>query len=116
MMSFEQIRPCVRDLARRSSEEIVAFKATMYINIGDSCWRSTGGCERATQCSKSICCSCEKNGNNHQTFTTKSVFVLLATRGHNILYSDWWGRYSIDLYIALNFSCAVHKAHVIFVP
>jgi len=31
-------------------------------------------------------------GNNHGTFTTKfveSVFVLLATRGHDILYSDW---------------------------
>jgi len=31
----------------------------------------------------------QKNGNNHGTFTTKvvrSVFVLLATRGHDILY------------------------------
>ena len=30
--------------------------------------------------------------NNRGTFTTKvveSVFVLLATRGHDILYSDW---------------------------
>ena len=33
----------------------------------------------------------KKNGNNHGTFTTKvvrSVFIL-ATRGHDILYSDW---------------------------
>ena len=33
----------------------------------------------------------KKIGNNHGTFTTKvveSVFVLLATRGHDILYSD----------------------------
>jgi len=46
----------------------------------------------------------KKNGNNHGTFTTKvvrSVFVLLATRGHDILYSDWERRYSVDLYIAL---------------
>ena len=30
--------------------------------------------------------------NNHGTFTTKvvkGVFVLLVTRGHNNLYSDW---------------------------
>ena len=33
----------------------------------------------------------KKNGNNHGTFTTKvvkSVFVLLAMSGHDILYSD----------------------------
>jgi len=48
--------------------------------------------------------------NNHGTFTTKvveSVFVLLATRGHDILYSDWGRRYSVDLYIALNFRVPV---------
>jgi len=43
--------------------------------------------------SRSICCDCEKekNGNNHGTFTTKvvkSVFILLVTRGYNVLYSD----------------------------
>ena len=34
----------------------------------------------------------KENGNNLGTFTTKvvrSVFVLLATKGHDILYSDW---------------------------
>ena len=34
----------------------------------------------------------KKNRNKHGTFITKdvrSVFVLLATRGHVILYSDW---------------------------
>ena len=34
----------------------------------------------------------KKNGNNHGTFTTKvvrSMFVLLAMRGHDNLYSDW---------------------------
>jgi len=34
----------------------------------------------------------KKNGNNRETFTTKvvrSVFVLLVTRGHDILYNDW---------------------------
>ena len=36
------------------------------------------------------------------TKVVKSVFVLLATRGHDILYSDWGKRYSLDLYIALN--------------
>ena len=33
----------------------------------------------------------KKTGNNHETFTTKvvkSVFVLLAMSGHDILYSD----------------------------
>ena len=103
-------------------EEIVALEATLYIK---SCWRSTGVCEsmddimygeRAAQGSRLICCGCEKDGNNRQTFTTKvvkSVFVVFATRGHDILYSDW-RRYSIDLYIALNFlSCTVTK-HTLF--
>jgi len=34
----------------------------------------------------------KKKGKNHGTFTTKvvrCVFVLLATRGNDILYSDW---------------------------
>ena len=34
----------------------------------------------------------KKKGNNHGTFTTKvvtSVFVVFATRWHDILYSDW---------------------------
>jgi len=71
-------------------------------------------CERASQCSRSICCGCEKNENNHWTFTrkvAKSVFILFATRGHGILYSDWGRRYSVDRY----FSCTVHKACVILV-
>ena len=55
------------------------------------------------------------------TFTTKvvivkSVFVLLATRGHNI-YSDQGRGYSVDMYIALNsLSCTVHKStRVVFI-
>ena len=50
------------------------------------------------------------------TFTTKvvivkSVFVLLATRGHNILYSDQGRGYSVDMYIALiSLSCTLHKS------
>jgi len=39
----------------------------------------------------------KKNGNNHQKFTTKvvkSVFVLFAARGQDILYSGWGRRYS----------------------
>ena len=62
--------------------------------------------ERAAQGSRLICCGCEKDGNNCRKFTAKvvkSVFVGFATRGHDILYSDWGRRYSIDLYIALNF-------------
>jgi len=92
----------VRDLAWRGSEEIAAFKATLYIK---SCLRSAGVCERAAQRSRSVCCGFEKDGNNCRTFTmkvVKSVFVLYATRGHDILYSDWGRRYSVDLYIALN--------------
>ena len=92
----------MRDLAWGSSEEIAAFEATLYIK---SCLRSAGVCERAAQRSRSICCGCEKDGNNRRTFTTKvieSVFVLFATRGHDILYSDWGRRYSVDLYIALS--------------
>jgi len=33
-----------------------------------------------------------KKGHNHETFTTKvvkSVFILLVTRGYDVLYSDW---------------------------
>ena len=48
--------------------------------------------ESAAQRSKSICRDCEKNGNNHGTFTMKvvtSVIVVFATRWHDILYSDW---------------------------
>jgi len=39
-----------------------------------------------------VCRDCKKKGNNHGTFTTKvvrSVYILLAMRGHDILYSDW---------------------------
>jgi len=32
----------------------------------------------------------------------KSLFILIAMRRHDILYSDWGRRYSLDLYIALN--------------
>jgi len=50
--------------------------------------------ERAAQHSRSICCDCEKEkkGHNHETFTmkvVKSVFILLVTRGYDVLYSDW---------------------------
>ena len=41
----------------RSSEEIVAFEATMYIKR----WEAAAGlCERAAQRSRSICCGCER--------------------------------------------------------
>jgi len=63
-------------------------------DVGGSCWRSAGVCERAAQRSRSIRRGCETTGNNHGTFTmkvVKSVFVLLAMRGHNILYSDRLG-------------------------
>ena len=60
--------------------------------MGGSCWRSAGVCERAAQHSRSVCSGCEKNGNNHWSFTAeivKGVFILFATRGHDILHSDW---------------------------
>ena len=77
--------------------------------------------ERTAQRSRSICCGCEKDGNNRRTFTVKvvkSVFVVFATRGHDILYSDWGRRYSVDLYISLNllFVYCAQSARVIFVP
>ena len=53
------------------------------------------------------------------TFTTKvvrSVFVLLTTRGHDILYSDWGRRYSTDLYFALTLTFVYNSARVIIVP
>jgi len=62
----------------------------------------------------------KKNRNNHGPFTTKvvgSAFVLLATRGHNILYSEWGEKilhrsvHRVDL-----LSCTVHNsARVIIV-
>jgi len=66
--------------------------ATMYIKRCGS--GSAGVCERAEQRSMSIyyAVAVKKAGNNQGTFTTKvvkSVFVLLATEGHNILYCDW---------------------------
>jgi len=74
-------------LLQRSSEYIVALQATLYKK---SCyWRSAGVCERVAQRSRSVCCGCEKGGNNRWTFTTKvikSVFVVFATRGHDILH------------------------------
>jgi len=93
-------RSCMGEFGRDS--QIAAFEATLCIK---SCSRSAGVCERAPQRSRSICCGCDKDGNNRRTFTAKvfkSVFVLFATRGHGILYSDWERRYSVDLYIALN--------------
>ena len=61
----------------------------------------------------------KKNGNSHGTFTTKvvrSVFILLATRGHDILYSVWREKI-LHIYIALTLSCTVHNsARVIFLP
>ena len=74
-------------------------------------------CERAAQHSRSICCGCEKDVNNRRTFTTKvvkSVFVVFAMRGHDILYSDRGRSYSVDLYIALNLYCAQSARY--FVP
>ena len=47
-------------------------------------------CERAAQRSRSICCGCEKDGNNRRTFiakVVKSVLVVFVTRGQDILYS-----------------------------
>ena len=67
-------------------------------------------CERAAHRSRSIRCCCEKDGNNRRTFSAKvvkSVFVVFATRWHDILYSDWGSYYFVDLYIALNFICAI---------
>ena len=78
---FDHVRDLYIYITWRSSEEIVALEATLY-----------GVCERAAQRSRSICCGCEKDRNNHWTFTmevVKSVFVVFATRGHDILYSDW---------------------------
>ena len=48
----------------------------------------------------------------------KSVFVLLATRGHDILYSDWGEKILRRSVHRVNLlSCTVHKsARVIFVP
>ena len=89
------IRPRVRDLALRSSEEIVAFTATMSIKrcerqLLEKCWSV---CESRTTFKVDMPWLWKKeNGTNHGTFTTKivkSVFILLATRGHDILYSDW---------------------------
>ena len=118
------IRPRVRDLY--SMEEFGRDCCTrgypVYKELLEKCsvfhnsrWRSTCcGCER------SISCGCEKDGNNRWTFTTKvvkTVFVLFATRGHDILYSDWGRRYSVDLYISLNllFMYCAQSARVIFV-
>ena len=64
----------------------------------------------------------KKSGNNHGTFTTKvvnckSVFVLLATGGHDILYSDWGKKILHRSVHCVELSCTVHKsARVIFVP
>jgi len=67
----------------------------------------------------------KKFGNNHGTFTTKvvkSVFVLLATRGHDILYSDWEEKILRRSVYRIELSCTgtgttVHKsARAIFVP
>jgi len=70
----------------------------------------------------SLCRGCEKTRNNHGIFTmakvVKSVFVLLAMRGHNILYSDWGDKILCRSVHRVNLlSCTVHKsACVIFVP
>ena len=61
-----------------------------------------------------------KKREHHGTFTTKvvrSVFVLLATRGHDILYSDWGEKilhrsvHRVDSYFT-----AHNSARVIVVP
>ena len=89
----------VYDLARRSSEEIVAFKATMYIKryrrqlLGKS-WSVWESCtnfkiDMLWLWKKKQ----QKNGTLIGYLTTrkvfKSVFALFAMRGHDILYSDW---------------------------
>jgi len=110
------IQARVRDLAWGSSEEIAAFEATLYIK---SCSRSAGVCERAVQHSRSICCGCEKDENwivRHLQCTTKSVFVLFATRETRYPV-QWLGekilRRSVHR-VELNFR--VLSTHVIFVP
>jgi len=58
----------------------------------------------------SLCRGCEKTRNNHGIFTmakvVKSVFVLLAMRGHNILYSDWGDKILCR---------SVHRVELIFI-
>ena len=66
----------------------------------------------------------KKIGNNHWTFTTKvveGVFVLLATRGHDILYSDWGEKILRRSVYHIELSCTVTgttrlctKAHLLF--
>ena len=82
----------VRDLARGGVQRD-AFAATMYIK---RCGRQLLGevlkCVREQHSVQGVyAVAVKKTGNNHGTFTmkvVKSVFVLLATRGHCILYSD----------------------------
>jgi len=94
-----------------------AFAATMYIKRSG---RQLLECVRKPHSVQDLyAVAVKKNGNDLGSFTmakvVKSVFVLLVTRGHDILYSDWGRRYSVDLYTALlTILCA--KVHVIFLP
>jgi len=92
-LNSSEIWPRVRDIAWSSSEQIVAFAATMYIKrcgrqLLEKCWSVW---ESYTAFKVSMPWPW-KNANNHGTFTAKvvkSVFILLAMRGYNILYSNW---------------------------
>ena len=88
-------------------------------------WEAAAGevleCVREPHNVLRICRGCEQTGNNHGTFTTKvvkRVLVALATREHDILYSDWGEKILRRSVHCVNLlSCTVHKsARVIFVP
>ena len=74
-------------------------------------------CERAAHHSRSICCGCEKKQEQlldiyHQD--CQECVHSFAARGARYPVQFLGEKVLVDLYIAFNFSCTVHKAHMLF--
>ena len=114
MTSFEQLRTLAA--CERSSVEDRARSLHSRLPCIKEMWEAAAGevleCVREPHNVQGRYAMTVKNGNIHGTFTTKSVFVLLVTRGHDILYSNWILRRCIELTFVY---CAQKLVRVIFV-
>ena len=65
-----------------NSEWRVAFEDTMSIRRThgalNSYWRRTGLRKRGTQCSRALCCSCEKRRHRGWSFAKKNIWIVFT--------------------------------------
>ena len=114
-MSFEQLRnstACERSSVKEFERDCCIHSDHVYKEMWEAAAGEVLECVREPHNVQGRYAMTVKNGNIHGTFTMKSVFVLLVTRGHDILYSNWILRRRIELTFVY---CAQKLVRVIFV-